>query len=266
MKPSKLLFILGVGSLIFACKKETTPPLYSVASLNVVHALPTSAPLILVPGSTSPVQNIIPGTDILYQNFTGVAALSYASNAVLTLNSGSDTFYAVQQNADTSTIGSKAPNFMFNGVLSLKAGSLYSLFITGKDTTAPDSLFVLDIPPVHTDSTTGIRFVNLSANSNQVSVDIQGMPNGSEVSNLAYKGITDFKNYAATSNINSYTFEFRDVATGTLLASYTLNGVNNNDPTSMIPNTVLFRNMTIALIGQPTGGTVPQQCIQINNF
>lgn len=260
--------LLSTALLLQSCTKQVVRiPTQPLASLNVVNALPTSTPLILVQGSTAPVKSyIIPGdpSSGSSRNFTNVGALSYASIAVLSPNAGSDTLYAVQQNTDTSTIGGKVPIFMFNGVLNLSAGGLYSLFITGKDTTAPDYLLVRDTVPLHTDSTTGIRFVNLSTNSSPVSVDIRGQANGSEVSSLSYKAITGFKSYAATSAISRYTFEFRDMASGNLLASYTLTGVNTIAPT--IPNTVLFRNLTIALIGQPSGGTVPQQCILINSF
>ena len=70
--------------------------------------------------------------------------------------------------------------------------------------------------------------------------------------------------FPATSAISSYVFEFRDAISGNLLASYTLSGVNTNSPT--VANTVLFRNLTIALIGQPVGGKVSQTCIRVNSF
>jgi hypothetical protein len=147
--------------------------------------------------------------------------------------------------------------------LNFVAGGIYSLLITGADTTNPDYLFVQDVLPVHTDSTVGIRFVNLSTGSNPVSVDIKGQANGSTVSSLAYKSITSFTNFGATSSVSSYIFEFRDAMSGELLANYTLGGVNTNSPT--VTNTVLFNNLTIALIGQPVGGKVAQSCLRLNN-
>ena len=153
---------------------------------------------------------------------------------------------------------------MFNSVLNFTAGNLYSLFITGTDTASPDYVFVQDTVTQRTDSTAGIRFVNLSAESNPVSIDIKGQANGVVVPSLTYKGITGFMSFPATSAISSYIFEFRDVIGGNLLASYTLSGVNTHSPT--VANTVLFRNLTIALIGQPAGGMVAQTCIRVNSF
>lgn len=250
-----LLGVLWVTALFLpGCSKQFSEPVYSVASLNVVNALPTSAPLILVQGSITPVI----GT------FSGIGALSYASTAVLTAPRGSESFYVIQKNVDTTSINAQGGDFMFSSTLNFAAGGIYSLFITGADTSNPDYLLVQDMPPTHTDSTVGIRFVNLSTGSNPVSVDIQGQPNGSTVSSLAYKNITSFANFAATtSSVSSYIFEFRDAVSGNLLASYTLSGVNTHSTTAA--NTVLFNNLTIALIGQPAGGQVAQRCILVNN-
>jgi hypothetical protein len=244
--------LLSAVLVLPSCNKENSPN--SMASLNIVNALPTSAPLIVFQGSIA--QTI--------GKFSGIGPLSYTTTAVLTPMGGSVAIYAIQKNIDTTSIGGQSPAYMLDNVFSLGASGLYSLFITGKDTTAPDYLFVQDILPVNSDSTAGIRFVNLSAGSGNVSVDIKGQPNGSEVTSLAYKGVTSFKSYAATSSISKYVFEFRDAVSGNLLASYTLSGVNINSSTTA--NTVLFRNLTIALIGQPVGGKVPQSCIRVNSF
>jgi hypothetical protein len=255
ISPYRFLFTILVGWLSLAgCSKKSSPPVYPVAALDVVNALPTSAPLILIQGPIEPVIG----------SFSGIGTLSYASTAVLTPPSGSESFYVVQQNVDTTSINGQGGDFMFNSTLNFTAGGIYSLFITGADTSNPEYLLVQDMPPVQTDSTVGVRFVNLSTGSNPVSVDIQGQAIGGVVSSLTYKSITGFQNFAATSSISSYVFEFRDVASGNLLASYTLSGVNSYSTTTA--NTVLFRNLTIALIGQPAGGTVAQGCIRENNF
>ena len=258
MNNKKSVYILFVallmgGFFLAGCNK--TLPTYPVASLNVVNTLPTSAPLILVQGSITAVIG----------NFSGIGALSYGSTAVLTPMSGSEALYALQKNADTVAVNAQGGGtFMFDGSLSFAAGSLYSLFITGADTSNPDFVFVQDTVAQRTDSTVGVRFVNLSTGSNPVSVDIKGQANGSVVPVLAYKGITGFMSFPTTSAISSYIFEFRDAGSGSLLASYTLSGVNTNSST--VANTVLFRNLTIALIGQPAGGMVAQTCIRVNSF
>jgi len=251
-----LLAALSAAELFLArCSKEKSPSPSAVASLNVVNALPTSAPLILVQGSIA--------SEIGY--FYGIGALSYGTTAVLTPKNGSEALYAIQKNADTVSVNAQGGGtFMFDGSLSFAAGNLYSLFIAGADTSNPDFLFVQDTVVQRTDSTAGIRFINLSAGSNPVSIDIKGQANGGVVQALAYKGTTGFMSFPATSAISSYVFEFRDAISGNLLTSYTLSGVNTNSPFEA--NTVLFTNLTIALIGQPAGGNVAQTCIQVNSF
>jgi hypothetical protein len=245
---------MGTGLILSGCSKQASRPIFAVASLNVVNALPTSKPLILIQGP--------PSAEI--GMFSPIGTLSYNGTTVLTPMSGSEMFYALQKDADTSSITEHGGDYMFNSVLNFTTHNFYSLFITGKDTTSPDYLFVQDTIAVRTDSTAGIRFVNLSAGSNSVSIDIKGEANGGVVPALAYKGITSFRSFPATSTISSYVFEFRDAVSGNLLASYTLSGVNTNSTT--VANTVLFKNFTIALIGQPAGGVVAQSCLRVNSF
>jgi len=246
--------VVMAGSFFPGCSKEDAPSPSAVASLNVVNSLPTSSPLILVQGSIT--QEI--------GHFYSIGALSYGSTAVLTPKSGSETWYAVQKSMDTASVSAQGGVFMFDGSLNFVAGGLYSLFITGSDTSHPDFLFLQDTVIRRPDSTAGVRFVNLSAGSNPVSIDIAGQAIGGVVPSLIYKGVTGFLSFPATSAISSYVFEFRDAVSGDLLASYTLSGVNTNSST--VENTVLFRNLTIALIGQPAGGSVTQSCILVNSF
>lgn len=274
MKFHRYYPIIIIASLITtitqtSCKKQSIPPIGSVASLNIVNALPTSVALIPVQGTTGPkYTNVLPSLPQYgsYQNFTGAQTVSYGSSFLIGPPSGSLQLYLVQRNADTIVNHGQVSKFMFNQSLTLNVNKVYSLFIIGKDTTAPDYLFVQDTLPYHADSSAGIRFANLSTGSNPISVDIKGQANGSEVASLSYKGITSFKGYPTPYTISSYVFEFRDAASGTLLASYTLSGVNNGTGTNTTANTVRFNNLTLALIGQPSGGVIAQKVIQINNY
>jgi len=242
------LFVLGPCLIVTSCTKLTSEKVYSVASLNVVNALPNSAPLILVQGAISSAIG----------EFTNIAPLPYASTAVLTPMSGSEILSALQYNADTATVSNKGAYFMFNGELTFKASSLYSLFITGSDTTNPDFLFVQDVLPVIKDSAVGIRFVNLSTGSNPMSINLEGSSTGSEVSNLPYKGMTSFKQYVNNSTIVDYMFVVRDAATGDSLTQFDFvaggssnNGYGLTDPSNSPNNGTLltFRNVTIAVYG-----------------
>jgi hypothetical protein len=96
-----LVTVSAAGLFLENCKKNSTPS-YPVASLNVVNTLPNSAPLIIAQGSISSVIG----------KFSNIDPLSYASVAVLTPMSGSETLYVVQNNVDTASVGSKGPDFM----------------------------------------------------------------------------------------------------------------------------------------------------------
>jgi hypothetical protein len=242
-----LVIVLAVSFWTSCSKKNSLSP-SPVASLNVVNALPNSAPLILVQG---PISSAI-------GNFLNITPLPYASTAVLTPASGSGSLFAVQYNADTVSVASKGPDFMFNGVLNFKAGSLYTLFITGADTTTPDFLFVQDVLPVIKDSAVGIRFVNLSTGSNPISINLEGSSIGSEVKNLSYKSITSFKQYINNSSTIDYVFIVRDAATGDSLTQFDFlasgssnNGFGLTDPSNSQNNGHLltFKNVTIAVYG-----------------
>lgn len=119
-------------------------------------------------------------------------------------------------------------------------GDIYSLFITGQKEN-PSVLFLKDTIPIRTDSTTGVRFVNLAPNSGNISVNISGNPDGSEISALPYKGITSFKTYAARSTNSNYIFQIKDATTGALLKSYTYNSIAR------------FKNITLIIRGMVNG-------------
>jgi len=260
-----VLALLGIAVVLMSgCRKQASP--IPVASLNVVNALPTSAPLILVQGSITPEIG----------KFLGIGTLPYASTAVLTAPSGAESFYVVQQNADTTSINAQGGDFMFNSTLNFIAGGIYSLFITGVDTTSPDFLFVRDVLPVIKDSSVGIRFVNLSTGSNPISINLEGSQNGSEVTNLPYKNITSFKQYTNNSTTIDYLFVVRDATTGDSLTQFDFlacgssnNGNGLTDPSSSYNNGTLltFKNVTIAIYGSEsiTSGN-PLSTMLIDNY
>jgi hypothetical protein len=261
-----LLFVLSISAaLLQGCKKDLGP-VYSVASLNVVNVLPNSVPLIIVQGSISPTIG----------KFTSIAPLPYGYSAVLTPSSGSETLYAIQSNSDTAAVTAKGGDYMFNGELNFKEGCLYSLFITGSDTTNPDFLFVQDMPPTIVDSSMGIRFVNLITGSNPMSINLEGNSNGSEVTNLSYKSISSFKPYVNNSTTVDYLFVVRDQTTGDSLTQFDFlasnssnNGNGLTDPSSSANNgtSLTFKNITIAIYGSETSGiNSPMSTMLIDNY
>src|SRR5579872_6537303 len=179
--------MLMMGLLFSTCKKQNIPGAGETATLNIVNALPTSAPLIPVQGTTGPYLTPTSPNYGYYQNFYGAPNFSYGNSFLIGPKAGALQLYLVQRTGDTMVTHGHVSKYMFNQALALPVNSVHSLFIMGHDTSSADYLFVEDNLPVHQDSTAGVRFVNLSTSSEPISVDILGQPNGSEVQSLAYK-------------------------------------------------------------------------------
>lgn len=127
-------------------------------------------------------------------------------------------------------------------------GTIGSLFVAGTPA-VPDTLFVKDAPthfPI-TDSSMGIRFVNLSGAKTAVSINLQGQAHGSVTAGLPYKSITEFKKYLAVPSVQRYVFEIRDATNGQLLAT---NTINNPGVTATV-NQWRYHNFTLVYSGSP---------------
>ncbi|WP_343306645.1 hypothetical protein AAHN97_05975 [Chitinophaga niabensis] len=222
---------------LLACKKQTVSP---TASLNLINAVPGSTPSLVTNfGGTTPIVWYKTALKLVYGTFDKASqALSLRGPQKL----------AVYLYPDTTAHSTP----LFNLDLQLKPGTINTLFLTGTKT-APDTLLTTDVIPYYpaSDSSLGIRFVNLSTGSAPVSVNITGLANGSEAAGISYKAITGFKKYPAPAGLSQYNFEFRNAATGELLGSYVLTGVN-----STFANTAKrYRNFTLAFMGLPADRT-----------
>src|ERR1700722_12930003 len=218
LRDKAVLSLLGLFIFGYACQKTTTAPNVSgVATCAIVNAIPESVSIIPVINTSSAIEW-----------FKTANTIGYGDFYEYTPTGGLDTIYVVQQD-DTLNIGTKSTGMMFYNILPIAKGGIYSLFLCGADTTSPDYLFTTDSLPVHnsSDSVVGIRFVNLSAGSNPISIYLEGSPNASEVSSLPYKSITGFKSYPCNSSVTNsvYLFVIRDIATGDSLISYGISGV-----------------------------------------
>ena len=149
--------------------------------------------------------------------------------------------------------------------LQLPIGSMHSLFMTGT-LARPDSLLTEDHLPYHRlgDSTTGIRFMNLSPGSRPVKVVIQGK-NKPEVTSIAYKTMSDFIIYPVNTYYGDYVFEFRDAASDAVITTYTATGIRN-PPVPPNRHPWLYQNATLALIGVPGGTGAQQQTVMVVNY
>lgn len=224
----------ALACAMLSCTKQSTPA--GTASLTMINAVVGSSPSLVTnfSGTATPITWYYNALKLVYGTWNATYQQgSYSGKQQL----------AVYRYPDTSSHSTP----LFNVTLDLPAGTIHTLFLTGT-VTAPDTLFTTDSPPYHppSDSSMGMRFVNLSPGRAPVSVNITGGANGSEVSSLSYKSITDFKNYPATAGVSSYNFEFRDAATGVLIGSYPVTNINNPGT-----NARRFRNLTLALLGLP---------------
>jgi len=234
-----ILFIIATQTCFLSCKREfnnvKTGP---ISGITVVNAVVNANPLIAD----------FSGADSVAAYYSTTQQIGYGSFLEYSIPSN-NTPVVVYQISDTNRA-------LYKNILNLEASAVYSLFLSGSDTTHIDTLITQDHPPYHSnsDSTAGIRFINLSSGGNPISMNIQGNPNGSEVSSLAYQSITSFKSYAVTQSTAQYIFEIRDVVSGDLLKALTY---------SVIP----FQNVTIVVngISGETGNKALGAFI-VNNF
>ena len=234
---ARLLSMIIPGLILLSCKKESVAP--GSASLGIVHAVAGSKPLAVNFSNDGPVPYKT-GKQLTYQYFDGRNQFkAYSGEQRLRLFQYPD------------TTDKDLP--LFDLQLNLPVGSMSTLFLTGT-VEAPDTYFTRDTIPWFpaTDSSMAIRFVNLSPGSDPVSINVTGLANGSEVSSIRYKDITGFRNYAATSSISEYVFEFRDAVSGDFITSYTIAGINELGGDNG-PNIRRYRSFTLALTGEPGG-------------
>jgi hypothetical protein len=232
----KLLPVITV--LWCACTKKQS--FSGTAALTLINAVPNSTPSLVT-------------------NFGGTEPLTWYRNALKlvygTVNKTNQSLpYSGEQRLAIfrypDTLAHNTP--LYDLTLDLQPGTIYTLFLTGS-LSSPDTMLTIDNPPYYApaDSSLGIRFVNLMAGSAPVSVNLAGSATGSEASGLSYKNITGFNKYVATAAVSKYTFEFRNTATGVLISSFDVAGINTVTPT----NQRRFRNFTVALMGSPADPT-----------
>jgi hypothetical protein len=202
---SHIIIILLTLSFLSSCKKDSiNEP--TLSSLNIINAS-QDVPALSVNFTFNPIayskwlgpnqSPFIYGSNLQFGNPSG--------NLPLELISLQDTLHS-----------------FYKSTLNLKAGGVYSLYIIGQN--QPETMFLEDHIPAYQDSTSGVRFINLSPDSQPVTINLVGnSSNQTEFTSLAYKQISNFKAYPAKSDFiaNGYAFEVRDAATGNLLTTFT---------------------------------------------
>jgi len=203
-----------------------------LASLNLIN----------VSVILGPVKAKLTDKEGLYSLIT--ATVPYNGYAVYGITASRSVPITVVSSTDTT-------NTVFNSELKFNDGDIYSLFLTGQIGNV-ETIMIKENIPAFSDSLCGVRFINLSYNSNPVNITLTTTPEVAEFSNLTYKQISDFKTYPALSTNVSYSFQVRDAVTSNLLASFTL-------PTPR------FRAVTLTLTGV-AGGSPALSVIRINHY
>lgn len=221
-----LTAIVCAVCLFAACKKSTvkTTPL---TSLNITNA---------VFGGT---------TAKLGSNATSISNNNFANMAVV----------AGENNLYIWPVGDSLHPYFTSNKFTSANGEVYSIFLTGIPS-APESVVVKENIPYRTDSTAGIRFINLSPNTNSkpINITLSTTPTVNEVSGLGYKQHTGFKTFEGKFN-SSYTFQIRNDTSASPkapLATFALT-------TSTVPR---FANITVVI---RQNGTVGVSTFRVNN-
>lgn len=192
--------LLIITASMTGCEKDEVPT-PGLTSVNVVHAVVNASAIKVNPT----------GSNIIYSSYTD--SIKFGAAKVYSLQAGTEAPVTIVSTADTTKP-------LFTATLPTGPGEMYSLFLAGQYPQA-DTVWVRDEISNYTDSLIGIRFINLSPNSNAIKINIKGKTQN-EASDLGYKQITAFKQYAAKSANTNYQFEVRDAVTSTLLTSFTL--------------------------------------------
>ena len=221
--------ILCFIALCYACKK--TDSVQTLSSLNIVQAA-VSVNSIAVSFATSPIP--------FHQN---QAFISFGSSAEYGLQPGKNPLVIVSADDTTKSLVSAS--------FDLKPGKIYSFYLAGQAAQI-DTLFMQDIIRVYTDSSAGLRFINLSPDSKPVSINLVGNPSSqTEFAGLGYKEISAFKSYSATSSVGGvYNFEIRDQASDSLLTTFSW-------------TYGLQKNNTVVISGLEASGLT---LFQVNNY
>jgi len=195
--------------------------------------------------------NTVENLSSIVINFTSVPipyyqnqdSIFFASSLEYGVPSGNTPFSIITSEDTTSTL--------FSATFSLSPGGIYSLYFAGVSQKI-DTLFMQDIIPSYSDSSAGVRFVNLSPGSGPMTVNIAGNgPSAVEFGNLGYKQVSPFKTYSAIVSVGgTYNFEIRDQKSDSLLVTF---GWNYS----------LQKNNTIVVCGTETTSL---EVFQVNNY
>lgn len=190
-----LIGLMVIAIAISSCSKAQLPT-GSVAALQVTNT-------------------IVGGGNIGFNTKPGDSIVAYRSK-VFSMRSGDSSivFYPTKNPAKP----------YYNNVQTIVGGDIYTIFLHGK---FPDveMMWIKDhIPPYFTDSSLGVRIINLSPNSTPIDITLASATSNKLFSKINYKELTEFLVLPLKSNMpaGSVSFQVRNSIDNTVLATYTL--------------------------------------------
>jgi hypothetical protein len=233
--------IMLVLSVTISCNKENVDLTTYQATIHLVNAI--------IPPDSDIKMNFT-GEKMMYSDSKNLAYYNFDgnySNGALTFGLPTGFNYPLQV-----TLAKDTNKFIFDQSITFQKGDLYSLFISGYSD-APTWLLTKDILPQHADSTTGVRFVNLSPNGIRLSVNISANIDGNLIDDLPYKTSTEFIALPAKGEVDSYLFEIRDANTGEQLTAFYYNDIAR------------LKNVTLVIRGL-VNGDPGIQVVRLNHY
>jgi hypothetical protein len=178
---NQLLTLAATFVLFSSCEKDEvkTTPLTSLAVVNAVFG-----------GTTAKLG-------------TNATNISNNSSAQLALKAGENNLYVWP-------VADSLKPYYTNAKFASSGGEVYSLFLAGTPA-SPEGIMVKETIPYRTDSTAGIRFINLAPNTGTkpINITLLSAPTTNDVSSLQYKTLSEFKAYPGLYN-STYTFQIRN--------------------------------------------------------
>jgi hypothetical protein len=236
MKWHKLSIYFLLAFLNVGCKKQL-PSGSSTSSINIINAV-LNGPTITASFSDT----LLP----FYKNQTPIY---FGSSMEWGIPSGAVPIIFVSSSDTTHPL--------YQEILNLLPGAIYSLFLTGQDQAhQAEPILVKDSVPLLTDSSAGLRIINLCPDCGPVTLNLAGnSPNQMEFSNTDFKSSTKFKIYSATNDIGGvYNFEIWNQNGTNLLTTFSWTySIDKN-------NTLLIAGST-----DPNSST-PVSAFQLNNY
>ncbi|ACU04013.1 DUF4397 domain-containing protein [Pedobacter heparinus] len=227
----KYLNVLIVAVLLLAACKKTEFKTTAMGSLKIVNTVSSGAAVRLG------------ATPTLVNNNAAIDFSVYAGNPDIYVWAVGDSLH---------------PIYNSNKMLAVADRDIYTLFLGGSNV-AREAILVKENIPVRSDSTAGVRIINLSPGSPDIKVTLSTSVGVSEFGNIAYKQLTEFKSYPALSTNTAYTFQFRNAATNALISSITMSGATL---AAFVPR---FRNVTLVLRGV-VGGSPAAGVTRVNHY